>query len=110
MGALRSAQYLLHLFALRKLVHQFIQISDLPYQIVVNFFNAMPADDTSDQFGIWVQSCPLQEGFERGILSDESADLLGIQTREPSDNLLQLTLAPPFLLYLLEIYRVDFGK
>ena len=76
---LRAAQNLLHLPALRQLVHQLIQIPDLLRQRLLDFLHAIPTDDTGDEVGIGVQRSTLEERFKRCIFFYELLELAGIE-------------------------------
>jgi hypothetical protein len=51
---LRATQNLLHLSALRQLIHQFIQIPNLLRQSILNFLHTIPADDSSYEVRVGV--------------------------------------------------------
>ena len=52
--ALPFTQYLLDLSPFREFIHEFVQVSDLPRQRIVDIFDAIAADDTRDQMCIRV--------------------------------------------------------
>ena len=53
-GALRATQNLLHLPALRQLIHQLVQISNLLCQRILDFLHTIPTDYSGDEVRIGV--------------------------------------------------------
>src|SRR6185503_19105594 len=78
-NTLRATQNLLHLPALRQLIHQLIQIPDLLRQRILDFLHTIPTDDSGDEVRIRVQRSLLEEFFKSCIFLYEFLKLLIIE-------------------------------
>lgn len=98
-------------FPLCQLIHQFVQVTDLPHGCFLNVLHTDPADDSFDQ-------CPLR--IEPGSLAEERLDvalcrqltgeLLLAVARQPANDLIHLGLRAPLPLRLGDVHRIDTGE
>ena len=78
-NTLRATQNLLHFPALRQLIHQLIQISNLLRQRILDFLHTNPTDYARDEVRVGVERRLLEECFKSRIVLDEFLKLIMIE-------------------------------
>ena len=78
-NTLRATQNLLHFPALRQLIHQLIQISNLLRQRILDFLHTNPTDYAGDEVRVGVERRLLEECFKSRIVLDEFLKLIMIE-------------------------------
>src|SRR5690606_30746610 len=100
-----------HLLALRELVDEFVEVSDLLHQRVRHLFDTYAAHHPFDEAYIRVQAGRLgKKSFEISLGIYDPLQLLTIVARQPRDDLIDFLLRPPLPFGLLHVERIHTCK
>ena len=109
-NALSVSEDLFHFPTFGQFVHQFVQISNLLCQRVLDIFHTMAADNARDEARIWVQGGFGKKAFKCRFFIDELLQLRVVKASQPFDDVIQFIPRPTLLRHFREIQWVNRRK
>ena len=100
-----------HFLTPGQLIHQLVEVTYLLHQRILDFFNTVAADHTSDLGHIRIHSwCFRKESLEVDLIVEYVLQTLLRVAGKPVDDGMQFLFRVPFLLHLGDVVRVDAGE
>src|SRR5262249_22659373 len=103
------AEDLLQRLALRKLVHELVEVTDLLHERVLDGLHADAADDAGDERRVWIQPRLAEEVRDRRAGPKVPLQLGLVIACQPPDHGIELVAGAALFLELREVERIDRG-
>ena len=79
-GSLRLAEDLVHFPSFGKFINQFVEVTGLLGQWGLDILDAVAADGSGDQVGIWIEDGFGEELFKGGLFFDLGLECFGVES------------------------------
>src|SRR5687768_14801245 len=109
--ALLRSQDLVHGPAFRQLIHQLVQVPDVPHERIFDLRDPDAADDAGDLPGIWMERWRFaEEGLEVLLSFNLLGERLRTVARQPADDFVDLLPGAPFHLGFPDVVGINAGE